>query len=217
MNAAIEESPSPLRISAMSLAMFLNIAFLVALSLMQVEPPAMPRLDEPVPIQIVDLIFTPPKPLMPPPPMPQAPVRPVEKPTPQPIAKPIQMPVESNFPIETELAPAPEIFAPSDAIPTPVAPVGEATGTAALQLAILKAPRPPYPPREMRLRHEGEVTLRLRIGADGRPVSVEVDRSSGYPALDQSAARHVLNTWRFAPPGGNGEVMGLLPVRFSLQ
>jgi protein TonB len=217
MTAAIRlpQAPSPIRISALSLAIALNLAFLLALSLMHVQVPDAPAAKEPMRIEFVSLARDPL--LMPPPPpeMPKAPARPVSIPTPQPVAQPIPSPVE---PIRTVVAEPTPLSEPFDAPETTPAPVASGdVGIAPVQLAILESPRPPYPMREIRLNHEGEVLLRLRIGTDGRPVAVDVERSSGYPELDRSAARHVLKKWRFAPPGGQGDVVGLLPVRFSLQ
>lgn len=206
----LPESPSPIRIGALSVALTTNLAFFLVLSLMRMETPSMPLRHVEPPIQIVELVRLP-QPVLPPPPMPQAPVRPVTPPKPltaEPVTTPIVIPVESNWMTEqvpvtsTTSEPEPDAFA----------------GLAApRQLAILESSRPPYPPREIRLRHEGEVLLRIRIGADGRPVAVDVARSSGFPALDNSAARHVMRTWRFVPPGSDGPAEGMLPVRFDLQ
>lgn len=208
------ESPSSIRIGALSIAITTNLAFFLVLSLARMDAPPAPPLMEEVPVQIVEFVRTPPPPVLPPPPMPQVPVRPVQPPTtvapPQPVPAPIPTPTQPIWvtaPVSVTNT-VPESV--SDAVPGPAV-------AALRQLAILESSRPPYPPREVRMRHEGEVLLRIRIGADGRPMAVEVERSSGYAALDQSAARHVMRTWRFVPPGGDGRAIGLLPVRFSLQ
>ncbi len=209
--ASPSESPSPIRIGALSLALAANLTFFLVLSLVRMDAPLAPSLVEEPTFEWVELVRQPPAPPLPPPPMPPVPVRPAAPPTPvvtQPITTPIATPTEPVWATEpvpvanTHSEPAP------DAVHAFAAP---------RQLAILESSRPPYPPREIRLRHEGEVLLRIRIGADGRPVAVEVARSSGFAELDRSAARHVLRTWRFVPPGGDGQATGLLPVRFSLQ
>lgn len=208
----LPEAPSPIRIGALSVALTTNLAFFLTLSLMRMDAPSTPLRHEEPPIQIVELVRQP-QPVVPPPPMPQVPVRTVAPPKPvlaQPVTTPIAITVESDWITEqvpvtgTTSEPEPDAFSGAGL-------------TAPGQLAILESSRPPYPPREIRLRHEGEVLLRIRIGADGTPVAVEVARSSGYPALDNSAARHVMRTWRFVPPGGDGPTEGMLPVRFNLQ
>lgn len=64
---------------------------------------------------------------------------------------------------------------------------------------------PPYPDDALRRGQQGAVTLRVRIGADGRVTAVDVAQSSGYPSLD-AAARRQMFTWRFRPAQrANGE------------
>lgn len=59
-------------------------------------------------------------------------------------------------------------------------------------------PDPPYPEDARAARQQGRVTLRLRIGADGRCESVKLLRSSGFSSLDESALTTV-KQWRFEP------------------
>lgn len=55
------------------------------------------------------------------------------------------------------------------------------------------------------------MTVFLRISPEGRVDDVEVIRSSGYPALDESAKRAVLR-WRFRPAMRDG-----IPVSGSIR
>ena len=48
-------------------------------------------------------------------------------------------------------------------------------------------PAPPYPWAARRLGQEGGVLLRIAISKMGQPTRVEIQRSSGYPLLDESA------------------------------
>jgi periplasmic protein TonB len=64
--------------------------------------------------------------------------------------------------------------------------------------------RPPYPPASIHLGEEGRVTLALLIGADGRVTDGKVDRSSGYPRLDQAALEAARRTMRFLPGTEDG-------------
>lgn len=62
----------------------------------------------------------------------------------------------------------------------------------------LHNPAPPYPALARRLRLEGRVVLRVRVGVQGAPLETLVDTSSGYDILDQ-AAMVAVREWRFVP------------------
>lgn len=57
---------------------------------------------------------------------------------------------------------------------------------------------PPYPDEARAAGLQGKVTLRLRIGVDGRVESLKILTSSGVPSLDESALATV-KQWRFEP------------------
>lgn len=80
-------------------------------------------------------------------------------------------------------------------------------------------PAPPYPPLSRRLGESGEVILRVQVGADGSVLGVQVERSSGYPRLD-NAARKAVTSWRFVP-ARHGDVAiessARVPLRFVLE
>lgn len=79
-------------------------------------------------------------------------------------------------------------------------------------------PMPPYPPSARRRGIEGTVVLRVEVSAEGRPLSVEIARSSGSDTLD-AAARDTIARWRFRPATRGGEAItatASVPVRFSL-
>jgi len=85
--------------------------------------------------------------------------------------------------------------------------------------AYLANPRPAYPPVSRQLGEQGKVILRVRVGADGSPRRVELERSSGYPRLDR-AAREAVERWRFVPARRGDtpvEATVLVPVAFSLS
>lgn len=74
--------------------------------------------------------------------------------------------------------------------------------------------RPVYPEEDFRQNHEGTVTLRFLIGADGWVKESLVVKSSGYPALDE-AARSGLAKCRFRPPMADGKpVTAWTPVQY---
>ncbi len=79
-------------------------------------------------------------------------------------------------------------------------------------------PKPSYPPEARRLGQQGRVILEVQVGADGRVLSVNVKRSSGFPALDGAAVQTV-QRWTFEP----ARVAGVpvvsradVPVNFSM-
>lgn len=159
--------------------------------------PAPPMIEEPpVPEVVLELARpAPPAPAppveRPPKPQPQSQPQPrVEQaPTPLPKPEPVQQAVSP--PQAEPLAPAPP--APAKPAP-PVERVTEPLGHA----GYLNNPAPVYPPLALRRGWEGQVLLRVRVLASGRPASVELQQSSGFPPLDEAAIRTV-KQWLFRP------------------
>jgi TonB family protein len=92
-------------------------------------------------------------------------------------------------------------------------------GSPAATMQIIDRPPPRYPAEAIRQRHEGTVLLVLSVDADGRPGKVSVDRSSGYPELDQ-AALEAVQQWRFKVSlraGAGAQTQARVPVRFQLN
>ena len=80
-------------------------------------------------------------------------------------------------------------------------------------------PKPPYPELARKRGQEGLVLLHAEVNAQGELVKVEIQKSSGYPLLDQAALKTV-RKWRFRPPQENGESRPgnlVLPVEFKLK
>ena len=81
-------------------------------------------------------------------------------------------------------------------------------------------PLPPYPLVARRLGMEGVVLLEVVVAPDGHAAEVRVARSSGYPALDESALTTVRERWRFIPAHRDGvpvESRVTVPIRFRLE
>jgi protein TonB len=113
--------------------------------------------------------------------------------------------------------------APSAApVPREAAPPAQAAGAPVVRSAFPRSEgcRPPgYPAAERRLGHEGRVLLRALVGTDGVPRSVDVEESSGHPALDEAAAAAVRG-WVFEPAREGDRVIESLvrvPIRFRLR
>lgn len=77
--------------------------------------------------------------------------------------------------------------------------------------------RPIYPIGARHRGEQGNVTLRLRVGADGKILDAVVAQSSGYPELDQSAIKAIRRA-RFMPGRKNGvPVESESSLTFSFQ
>jgi protein TonB len=79
--------------------------------------------------------------------------------------------------------------------------------------------QPPYPLSEQRAGNEGSVKVRVRIGIDGRVVSVE-KVAAASDAFFEVTQRHALRQWRFKPAMLDGkavESVKVMTVRFRLE
>lgn len=187
------------------LAALVLLAMPVAIPAFKPEPPVITiDIHEPVPeLPVVEI---------PPPPIPQTIVRRHVQPVsvPQPIAhEDSVMAVAVTAPIAEVVEPvaATEIIA--------VTPTIASNATLAYESII----DPRYPMESRRRGEQGTVLLRVLVGRDGLPIDVEVQRSSGYRALDRSAREAVLR-WRFRPVQINGvnvEARGLVPIKFDVN
>lgn len=100
-----------------------------------------------------------------------------------------------------------EAAAPADAAPEPrpaaeprpaPAEVAAPVTPPRFDAAYLANPAPPYPVMSRRLKEEGRVLLKVRVGPDGSAQEVELAKSSGFARLDE-AARNAVAHWRFTP------------------
>jgi protein TonB len=134
-------------------------------------------------------------------------LEPVPLPEPQAPAVQAAQPVEESD-VTVSSLPGPHVGDGSSPVPgtdptTLYLPGGAAAGTNAR----LKNPAPPYPYPAIRQHQEGLVLLEAVIDKTGRPLSVDIIQSSGFPLLDQSALRTV-RRWKFDPAH-----IGFLPVQ----
>lgn len=73
--------------------------------------------------------------------------------------------------------------------------------------------KPSYPEAAASRGEQGTVVLLVHVQPDGLVSSVDVERSSGYSRLDDSA-RSAVETWHFLPSMDNGQpVESVVPVR----
>jgi protein TonB len=185
-----------------------------------------------IPVQVMAELIEPPQPMVePPPPAPPKPVaaptppkpkpRPVPQPQPQPVAAPEPMPLAPVVPPAPPAPPAPPepivAAAPPPAPPAPPAPPRIELPSS--NADYLRNPPPPYPPMSKRLGEQGRVVVRAFIQLDGTASRAEVQRSSGFERLDQTAVQTVLR-WRYVPGkrAGVPEAMWFnIPINFVLE
>ena len=179
-----------------------------------------------VPAMVMADLIEPPQPLVSPEPLPPKPL-----PAPKPAA-----------PVQRVVRQAPMPLAVADPTPPPDAPAGVVSAPPASQPAVtepvaaapvapprvelpssdasyLNNPPPPYPPLSKRMGEQGRVMVRVHISADGIATRAEVQRSSGFPRLDETAVQTVLH-WRYVPGkrAGVPEAMWYsVPISFVLD
>ncbi len=208
----------PVRVLGIAGAIALNVTALMLLLVPVSAPLTIAKPDET--ITLVPLDAPKPKPPEPevvrvvqpqPQPRTETPVR-ITQPTPQPILQdPVIVP-DGNQYVE------PVLTQPTlDTGPMPSADPGPQPTT---RLEYASAPAPTYPREALLDGAEGTVVLKVLVDVDGKPLSVEIERSSGHRRLDDAARRQVLRKWMFRPAIRNGEavqVYGIVPVNFSLS
>jgi periplasmic protein TonB len=124
------------------------------------------------------------------------------------------------------LEPPPDVTYETDSItPTPVAPStaianpDPATMSPPVVESVeyVRVPAPAYPAESSRRRERGTVLLRVLVDETGRPARIQLERSSGYPRLDDAARAAVQNAL-FRPYEVNGiaqPAQVLIPIEFT--
>jgi periplasmic protein TonB len=80
--------------------------------------------------------------------------------------------------------------------------------------------QPDYPSASQRLGEEGVVTLTLYVLENGRVGEARVEKSSGFPRLDEAAVKHATARWRLLPGTREGKPVAMwmqMNVRFQLK
>jgi protein TonB len=133
---------------------------------------------------------------------PEAAPQPVPAPEPDPAvalhSQPQAPPSAASRPDGSEAAVRPSGAALQSAAPLTAGRSAGRVNAAEMKPRPLKPIDPPYPLGSRLRGEQGVVRLRVRVAADGRVEGLEVERSSGFPALDRSAARAVRKV-RFSP------------------
>jgi protein TonB len=130
----------------------------------------------------------------PPPPPVAAPKTPSPK---TPLPPVIQPPIAAATPVITApTAPAISVTPTQSTAPTAPTPPSPSIRTGAAIQPGASCAKPDYPSASRRLEEEGTVSLKFLIGADGRVLQAEIEKTSGFPRLDE-AARNALSKCQF--------------------
>jgi len=130
----------------------------------------------------------------PPPPPVAAPKTPSPK---IPLPPVIQPPIAAATPVITApTAPAISVTPTQSTAPTAPTPPSPSIRTGAAIQPGASCAKPDYPSASRRLEEEGTVSLKFLIGADGRVLQAEIEKTSGFPRLDE-AARNALSKCQF--------------------
>lgn len=158
------------------------------------------------------------KPDIPPPPPPPPPPKNAPPPPPPAYVPPVDVQVSNAAPSANAIAavsavptptpapaPAPAPALVPAAPPTPPAPVVKAEPVrVAAVVNSANCEKPDYPSASRRLEEAGTVSLRFLVGADGKVIQAEVEKSSGFKRLDE-AARAGLSRCSFKPATVDGK------------
>ena len=140
----------------------------------------------------------------------------MEEPAPRPAPEERPQLVEEK-PMPAPVSETPLPTAPGD--PTaPATPVALAPGEVPVPIPG-QTPAPEYPSSAMRNGDQGTVMVRVEVGVDGLPTSVEVAQRSGSRDLDRAAVNAV-RQWRFQPAQRDGQpVPGAVtvPIDFKMR
>ncbi|MGD9883621.1 MAG: energy transducer TonB [Reyranella sp.] len=195
-------------------------------------PPEFPRpLELEVPKEPEMPVFPPPPELAtvvePPPPNLPPPVFPIEAPPPKPPGQKAVTPSPSTPPPRPPERPKvavpsrPALAHPHAAPEAPArpAPSSAPKTVSASQVTYIKPPSTEYPARSRRAGEQGRVRLLVLVDTAGRPAQVNLQTSSGFPALDEAATSAVRSAlFRPYSEGGVAQaVWVVVPIEFVLR
>jgi protein TonB len=162
----------------------------------------------------------------PPPPQPAPSMRPAARPLQRPSPILAAPTAESDAPATfatapplAEPAPLPPPSATAPAVATPAPPPQARRVLPATAVQYLVLPPVEVPRASRRAGESGMVWLKVVVGVQGLPLSVQVQRSSGYPRLDEQAV-WAMRQARFKPQTENGSPIELevtAPIEYPLE
>lgn len=214
MSATTVNAFPPLHSFNSSRSWFIALIVLVHLGFFWALSQGRAIMSEKVTAFIVDFVPEPKPPQ--PPPRPHVPVDPVVNRTvwvPPTVVPPVLPPDDAHPPVRT-----------TETLPPPVVLTEDGPGSGPVIVGPKADPRfpltePEYPPIETRLGHEGTVLLRVQILPNGRVGDVQIERTSGFVRLDESAVREA-KRWRMKPGTQDGVASAMwttVPITFQLK
>ncbi len=72
-----------------------------------------------------------------------------------------------------------------------------------------------YPRMALELRQQGRVVVEVTVNDEGKVVKTSIQKSSGFPLLDQGAEETIRRRWKQLP--ANGSHVFLAPINFTLS
>jgi protein TonB len=210
---------------AAGIAAGLQLGFVAVLILMGVVPAMAPKHDRPLVTVLAsaERSATPPAP---------AAVeteqrdKPVVQPKTDVVVPPVKVVLSASAPVAAPVQRTPDPPAPAPAAAASAAPAaqpapsaGSGSVKADLTSNLLSAPSPVFPMSSRRKHESGTVVLRVVVGEDGRVDQISVQRSSGFPALDE-AALSAVRRWRWSRTMRDGRpvvVTGSVAVNMILR
>jgi protein TonB len=166
------------------------------------------KMAEAVETKIIDEVKPPPPKEVPPPPPP-----PEMKAPPPPFIPPVEVNVQQPPPAQSTISNATTVRPATNELARPQAPAAPKAGPhiVAAVADFSTCAKPEWPKASLRNEETGTVTLRFMIAVDGRVVSSEVVKSSGFRDLDK-AAQNGISKCRFKPTMIDGK-----PEQASMQ
>lgn len=83
----------------------------------------------------------------------------------------------------------------------------------------LDNPAPSYPSLSRRLGEQGKVMLKVYVDVNGMPAKIELQKTSGFERLDNSAMETV-KQWKFMPAKQGGQSIAawvMVPIKFNVK
>ncbi len=210
------------RIGPLGTIILLHVGFFYAL-----QSGLLRQATEALPEEVSVTFITPQPQRAPEPPKPQ-PAEPKTVPVVKKAVTPPPVPVVNTTPSPKAITttPVPPAPAPAEAAPPVVTapPAPPAPPVAAVPKTVTfdtkcSMPDPIYPSASRRMGEEGETVLRMLINEKGRPERVEVQKSSGFPRLDEAARQAALRTI-CSPSMEDGKAVPVYarkPITFQLE
>jgi periplasmic protein TonB len=127
-----------------------------------------------------------------------------EKVEPPPPPLPDYVPPPPDFVPPPTFNVAADAPAPANAITTTALKAESAAAAQSIPKSAAKTPQkgltaPAYPSESKKLGEEGVVELSLYLNAQGKVQDARVEVSSGFPRLDEAAAKHAIKSWKLEP------------------